>query len=345
MRIVWPVLVAFLGGIACGQESRFGIRLYPAQPYNNVKAMAFAPDSRTLYAGSALGKIAIVDVATGRATKSITGEKFVSAFALSPKGDVLAAMRDEFEDVLLWNPTDWKRLPSLRTPKRVPVASIAFSPVGKTLAVGCRDNSIYLWDVQSREIRHWLRGHVGLPTSLSFSPDGTLLASSAPEICGSSVILWDVKSGDRSKVIIAHKEATCVAFLPGGSQLVSSGSDGRIPNRAIEGDFTDDVTLKIWDVASGRLLQTLRGHTNSVNAMVPLPKGKLITGGMDCTVRLWDLLTSRELRKVKIGSDLVRTLVLSPDGKYLACGLTSSEGRYKLWRLSDVFPETVENVE
>jgi WD40 repeat protein len=347
--IAWPVLVVLLGGVAHGQEDNLlGIRTYPAHPYNNVMALAFAPDSRTLYVGSELGKIIIVDVATGREIKTITGEEFVSRFALSPKGNVLAAMRDDFEDVLLWNPIDWKRLPSLRTPKRVPVSSIAFSPDGEALAVGCRNNSIYLWDMQSREIRYWLRGHIGLPDSLSFSPDGPLLASSAPdEACGSSVILWDVKSGDRSKVIVAHKKTTCVAFLPGGTQLASSGIDGRIPNKAIEGDYTDDATVKIWDVASGKLLQTLKGHTNSVKAMVPLPGGKLITGGSDCTVRLWDLATSRELRKIEIRpkpyGDSVQTLVLSPDGKYLACGLISSEGRYKLWKLSEVFPEAVEN--
>ena len=114
------------------------------------------------------------------------------------------------------------------------------------------------------------------------------------------------------------------------------------------GHVYDDATVKIWDVAGGKLLQTLKGHTNSVKAIVPLPGRKLITGGMDCTVRLWDLATSRELRKVETKTesiaDSVETLVLSPDGKYLACGLISSSGRYKLWKLSDVFPEAVEPV-
>jgi WD40 repeat protein len=315
--------------------------MHPAHPYNNVKALAFTPDSRTLYAGYALGKIAIVDVVTGRELKSTKGEPFVSNFALSPNGDVLAAMRDGFEDVILWNPIDWKRLPLLRTPKRAPVSSIAFSPDGKTMAVGCENNAVYLWNMQSREIEHWLRGHTSIPDSLSFSSDGTLLASSSHyELCGSAVILWDVKTGNRIRVIIAHSETYCVTFFPEMDRLASSGID-------IKGDYTHDATVKIWDVASGKLLQTLRGHTSFVNAMVPLPGGKLITGGNDCTVRLWDLATSHELRKIELQhnghGDSVETLVLSPDRKYLACGLISSAGRYKLWKLSDVFPEAAEN--
>jgi len=43
---------------------------------------------------------------------------------------------------------------------------------------------------------------------------------------------------------------------------------------------TDDVSIRIWDIPSGRNIQTLRGHTSSVRAIVSLPEGKLITGAM-----------------------------------------------------------------
>jgi WD40 repeat protein len=308
---------------------------YPVlHPYNNVSAVAFTPDSRSLFVANHLGTITVVDVSSGRTVRSFAGPKCLDQVVFCSKGSTLAGICGGLDEgIRFWNVADWKSLPPLLTPDRIP-SSIAASSDGKMLAIGFIDQSIILWDMPSREIRYSLHGHIGPPQCLSFSPNGAILASASPtEDRGSPIFLWDARTGYRVRVIIAHpRRTTCVAFLPGGSQLASSGYDG--PRGA---------TIKIWDVASGKDLQTLVGHTNSVIAMVPLPRDRLISGGQDCTVRLWDLATSRELRKVSTDGDSVETLVLSPNGKYLACGLISSAGRYKLWKLSDVFPEAAEN--
>ena len=49
-----------------------------------------------------------------------------------------------------------------------------------------------------------------------------------------------------------------------------------------------DNTVKLWEVSSGGLLQTLEGHTESVDSVTFSPNGKLIaSGGRDGTIRLW----------------------------------------------------------
>ena len=66
------------------------------------------------------------------------------------------------------------------------VASVAFSPDGDTLAYG-NDDTIQLWDVQSRVLLHSLTGHTDLVDSLAFSPDGKQLASGSRD---GTILLW-----------------------------------------------------------------------------------------------------------------------------------------------------------
>ncbi len=53
-----------------------------------------------------------------------------------------------------------------------------------------------------------------------------------------------------------------------------------------------DNTVKLWDVASGRLLRTLEGHTGSVQAIAFSPDGTLLASkSSDQTIRLWSCAT------------------------------------------------------
>jgi hypothetical protein len=79
--------------------------------------------------------------------------------------------------------------------------------------------------------------------------------------------------------------------------------------------------IDIWDVASGRLVRQLEGHTDFVNALAVSPDGRrLASGSYDFTVRLWDIQTGKEIRRFKGPEKAVAFIALSPDGKSLAAG-------------------------
>ena len=52
----------------------------------------------------------------------------------------------------------------------------------------------------------------------------------------------------------------------------------------------DDKFINVWDIGSGKLLDSLIGHTDCIHSLDYSQEGTcLASGGADCTVRLWDM--------------------------------------------------------
>jgi WD40 repeat protein len=73
---------------------------------------------------------------------------------------------------------------------------------------------------------------------------------------------------------------TACAVTPDGRRAVSTSGDW---------------TLKLWDLATGRLLATFEGHADWVTACAVTPDGRcMVSASRDRTLKLWDL-DSRQL--------------------------------------------------
>jgi WD40 repeat protein len=83
---------------------------------------------------------------------------------------------------------------------------------------------------------------------------------------------------------------------------------------------SDDRTVKVWELESGRLLRSLEGHTGGVRAVAVSPDGRfIVSGSEDRTIRAWDP-ESRESRVLFWNDAVILSLALSRDGRLLACG-------------------------
>ena len=160
-------------------------------------------------------------------------------------------------------------------------------------------------------------------SSVSFSPDGTILASGSWD---STVKLWDVATGTNTATLEGHTDGVrSVSFSPDGTILVSGSTNG---------------TVKLWNVATGTNIATLRGHRNSVESVSFSPDGTILaSGSWDSTVKLWDVATGTNIVTLQAniatlqgGTNVVTSVSFSPDGAILVSG--STNGTVKLWNVA-----------
>jgi WD40 repeat protein len=104
-----------------------------------------------------------------------------------------------------------------------PVRQVAYHPNGEFIASASRDQTLILWDAQSGEPVHRLRGHGGDVVNLAFSPNGKRLVS----VCYNdrSLKLWDIPSGQDLLSLQTDGPARSAVFSPDGQRLVAGGDE------------------------------------------------------------------------------------------------------------------------
>jgi len=146
----------------------------------DFQTVAFAPDGKTVVAGTKAGTVYVWDALSGRILHTLTDHAGqVLSVAISPDGRRLAAAGDG-NSVVIWNATSGQFLRSLASGSTL-VEAIAFSLDGRFLAVGGNDAIVELFDLDGGQIVRSLRGHSKAVRSLAFSPDGQRLAAGSDD--------------------------------------------------------------------------------------------------------------------------------------------------------------------
>jgi WD40 repeat protein len=102
---------------------------------------------------------------------------------------------------------------------------------------------------------------------------------------------------------------------------------------------SDDPTIKLWDVTTGRQLRAFNGHSKRVNAVAVSPDGtQVLSGSDDNTTMLWNVATGQLLRTFQADSPVI-AVAFSPDGNRVfaaSAGYTSGfnssvDGKQNIW--------------
>jgi WD40 repeat protein len=247
--------------------------------------------------------------------------------ALSRDGRFLATGSGDGQ-VDVW---DFERRQHLSSLKAAPgisyvVYSVAIAPDGQALATtgdhADQKYVIHLWDLRTFTLQRTLRGHTSMLNGVAFSPDGKLLASTSGWSYTTTnvgqIFLWDLDSGAKRSELSGHDCSVGfggAAFSPDGQRLATAHGDGAI---------------RIWDLQTGRIVQTLRRHSGLAIGVKYSPDGtQLASGGLDGTVRLWRLGDQPAGEILGRHNGPVYAVAFSPEGKRLVSGGCDATAR--LW--------------
>ena len=160
---------------------------------------------------------------------------------------------------------------------------------------------------------------------MTFSPDGTRLAATEDK---DDVTIIDVKTGK-----IAAE--SCPATPAGATGRPTAPTAGISPWPAAPSCTENHGSVKIWDVAAGRLLRTLEGHTKIVWGVAYSPDGRrLASASFDHKVKIWDPSTGQETLTLHGHTDTCLAVAFSPDGQRLASA--SEDGTIRIWDASPI---------
>ncbi|KAL5640462.1 hypothetical protein ACGC1H_007644 [Rhizoctonia solani] len=201
------------------------------------------------------------------------------------------------------------------------VRSIAYSPDGTRVAVGCTNKTVRILNAHDgTSLLDPLQGHTDEVLSVAFSPDGKLVASGSSD---GTVRVWNSYNG----TLIAGP------FEGHVSRVISVGfSPSR--TRLISGSWDD--TICIWDVNTGNLItDPWKDPSNDIYAATLSPDGTLIAcTSQNYAITLWNLSDMTCSTPPFQGhTDCVRSIAFTPDGTRLVSG--SNDKTIRVWNTSD----------
>ncbi|GCE29923.1 hypothetical protein KDA_54070 [Dictyobacter alpinus] len=275
----------------------------------------------------------------------------IRSIAISPDGTLWAASSRQ-GNVRMWY-EGGKRLYRTWHAHSDTIRALVFSPDGSTLATGSWDGAIKLWQIESGDLL-WASWQTNNIQRLAYAPDGCMLAS-----CGDdgTVRIWDAKSGECLQSSSSQRGPMhALAWSPDGRLLASGSFDGSLrlwewshgivrvlaehknwvtglafaPDGHTLASASFDRTVRLWDVTSGKVRNTLSGHTGPVFSVAYSQNGHLLaSSGFDRTIQIWDSELGSYRMALREHTAAVYDVAFTPDSRHLLSG--GDDGALRLW--------------
>jgi len=323
---------------------------------NEVYTVAFSPDGQALVSGCKDGSVGLWDPQSKpKAALPFTLSRPIRRLEFAPDSQTFNTLNTD-GSISLWDTATAKETLTYTT-LGTNHNSLAISPDGTLLAVGCRGR-IRLWHrVTQRELTNFV-GHSAEIVHLQFRAQGRLLLSAGYDW---RVKVWETTSWreqrrfpiDRDRYLlkmdasvdgrllaIGDKQGTANVWdtATGSKAATLSGPSRPIdgvafsPNGRLLAVGTQHGTAKLYEVNSWRELTTLHGHLLGIHSVAFTPDGQRLATGSNLkeAVKLWDIGTGQEVCTLEGEGTIFQFTAFSPDGNTLVS--VSRQGAAHFWR-------------
>ncbi len=304
-----------------------------------VTDVALSADGRLAVSTSADHTLKVWEVATGYELHTLRGHSAaVTCVALSADGRLAISGSDDGV-LTIWDVMAGQELRTLRHGSHV--FDVALRADGRLAVSASSNKTLKLWDVVTGCELRTLQGHSNSIASVALSTDGQLVISGSVD---HTVKIWNIPTGSNTQLTPSSQHAEAgfgtdhVTVTPSHQSRVVQHRD-RVFDIAVSADGqlavsgSRDKTLKVWAIATGQELHTLRGHTHTVMGVALSADGQLIgSASQDGTVKVWEVSTGRELQTLYGHSAAVNAVALSADGQMIISA--SRDKTLKVWNVA-----------
>lgn len=253
-----------------------------------VSAVAIAPNNQYLFSGDSKGIVNLWDLNTHNLLFSFIGNREeIQAIIISPNGKTLLAAGFD-RRISAWQierksiVSGFYSLNSRYSHEGV-IHALAVSPDGQLVASGGSDHKIKIWGGITGKWERTLNGHTDSILALVFSADGKMLVSGSAD---KTIRLWYLSNYQEPEILQGHEQRiTCLDITNNNQYLITGSLDGIIHiwdlatktivkiikahSKGILSLAINNISrilatanyqeIKLWDLETGDLLQTLAG--------------------------------------------------------------------------------------
>jgi small GTP-binding protein len=308
---------------------------------DRVNPLAWSPSGDILASGHRDDKIQLWDPWSGKLKRVLDeGHKFaVEALAWDPGGKILASGNNA-SHVCLWNPRSRRAALDTLETNASGIYSLAWSPDGKKLAFGTFNRKIEVWVPENDRKIAVIEEHTGFLTSVSFSSDGSLLASKGSD---GYVILWRADTWEKVGILNASAKdwESGMTFNPKAPALAILGEEDQVvyildldvvellgtsprtesvhyttAKLVLVGDSGVGKTGLGWRLAHGEFKEHASTHGQQFWPITQL--GLKRKDGVECEAVLWDLAGQhvyRQIHSIFLENVAVALVVFDPSNR------------------------------